>query len=131
VKREPSFNLTLRDHRQHCPVSYAHYRRPGEARLHGACAPAKADPLVRRLPVPRLGDRDEVGIAVVVEVDDTAERVDDAADATERVIVNRDVVAVAVLDLTQRYSPLISEKLSFVPSVEWTSSVGPLSSGRR
>src|SRR4029079_14149847 len=75
------------------------YRRPAEARLHGARAPAKAEPLVRRLPVPVLGDRDQVGIAVVVEVDDTAERVDDAADAAERVIVNREVVAIAVFDL--------------------------------
>ena len=55
--------------------------RTGKARLHGARAPAKADPLVRRLPVPRLRDRDQIRIAVVVEVDHAAERVGDVGDA--------------------------------------------------
>ena len=60
----------LREHRQRLPVRGAHYRRAREARLHGARAPAETDPLVRRLSVPGLRDRQQVRVAVVVKGDD-------------------------------------------------------------
>src|SRR5829696_6732139 len=54
---------------------------------------------MRRLPVLRLRDRYEIGVAVVIEGNDAAQRISDGVNAAERVVVHGNVVAVAVFYL--------------------------------
>src|ERR1051326_2374499 len=89
----------LRNHGYTRAIRYSYNPRAGKTGLHGPRPPAETHPLVRRLVVPRLCYRDEVCIAVVVEVDYTAERVGDVGDSSESIAGDREVIPVAILDL--------------------------------
>src|SRR5690349_10276592 len=72
---------------------------------------------MRWLPIPRLRDRQKVLVAVVVEGDHAGKGVGDVRDLAERVVVDREVVPVAVfyfktailiIDLSETQSCAIS-----------------------
>ena len=53
---------------------------------------------MRRLSVPTLRDRDQICVYVVIEIDHATECVGDGCNAAQRIVIDRDVVAVAILD---------------------------------
>src|SRR6266700_1596970 len=72
------------------------------ARLHNqGRTPAKGCPgMRRRLSVPSLSNRNQVSIAVIIEVDRAIEGVSDSGDMAHPVIIHRNIVTIAIFDLS-------------------------------